>query len=168
MANTFELISSVVVGSGGASSIDFTSIPSTFTDLCLFLSGRDGTYTSTTSTAYYTFNNTSANRSSRYLYGNGSAAGSGTSTSMLFPNMPGANATSNTFGNGSIYIPNYAGSTYKSSSVDIVPENNASSTFMTFTANLWSDTSAINRITLTCDGAFAQYSTAYLYGVKNA
>ena len=30
MANTFELISSVTVGAGGAASIDFTSIPSTY------------------------------------------------------------------------------------------------------------------------------------------
>jgi hypothetical protein len=35
MANTFELIASSTVGSGGAANIDFTSIPATFTDLCL-------------------------------------------------------------------------------------------------------------------------------------
>ena len=40
MANTYTLISSVTVGSGGASSIDFTSIPATYTDLCLVWSGR--------------------------------------------------------------------------------------------------------------------------------
>jgi hypothetical protein len=35
MANTFELIASSTVGSGGAANIDFTSIPATYTDLCL-------------------------------------------------------------------------------------------------------------------------------------
>ena len=40
MANTFQLISSTTVGAGGASSIDFTSIPSTYTDLVIKWSGR--------------------------------------------------------------------------------------------------------------------------------
>ena len=40
MATTFTKIASVTVGSGGASSIDFTSIPSTYTDLCVKLSTR--------------------------------------------------------------------------------------------------------------------------------
>ena len=35
MAVTFTQIASVTVGSGGAASIDFTSIPSTYTDLCI-------------------------------------------------------------------------------------------------------------------------------------
>jgi hypothetical protein len=35
MANTYEAIATVEVGSGGASTIDFTSIPSTYTDLVL-------------------------------------------------------------------------------------------------------------------------------------
>jgi hypothetical protein len=166
---TYTLIASSTVGSGGAASIDFTSIPSTYTDLVLLVSGRDGTTTSVTSTIYVTFNNTSANRSARYLYGDGSTAGSGSSGTVMFmPNMAGVNATANTFGNGYMYIPNYAGSNNKSSSVDMVPENNGTSTFTAMTANLWSNTSAINRITLTSDGNFAQHSTAYLYGVSNA
>ena len=42
MANpTMTLIGSpIVVGSGGASSVTFSSIPSTYTDIQLFLSGR--------------------------------------------------------------------------------------------------------------------------------
>ena len=33
MANTYKLIASNTVGSGGSSGIDFTSIPATYTDL---------------------------------------------------------------------------------------------------------------------------------------
>ena len=168
MANTYTLIASSTVGSGGASSIDFTSIPATYTDLVLKFSLRDGTYASTLATAYVKFNNTTANRSTRWLYGNGSAAGSGNASNMYLPNIPGNTATASTFGNGELYIPNYAGSTNKSSSADVVPEGNTSSTYMSLVANLWSDTSAINQITLTSDGNFAQYSTAYLYGIKNS
>jgi len=40
MANTYKLISSVTVGSGGAATIGFTSIPATYTDLLLSYSGR--------------------------------------------------------------------------------------------------------------------------------
>jgi hypothetical protein len=40
MADTYTLISSVTVGAGGASSIDFTSIPATYTDLLIKVSAR--------------------------------------------------------------------------------------------------------------------------------
>jgi hypothetical protein len=44
MATTYTLInSSVTVGSGGAADIEFTSIPATYTDLLLVLSGRGTT-----------------------------------------------------------------------------------------------------------------------------
>jgi hypothetical protein len=40
MATTYEAIATVEVGSGGATDIDFTSIPGTYTDLLVYLSGR--------------------------------------------------------------------------------------------------------------------------------
>ena len=172
MANTFELIASSTVGSGGAANIDFTSIPSTYTDLCLKVSFRDGTYASTLATAYYRFNGDSgANYKLRWLYGNGTAAGSAldnAATVQLIANIPGNTATANTFGNAEIYIPNYTSSNYKSSSVDAVPEGNATGTYQSLCAALWSNTAAINRITITSDGNIAQYSTAYLYGIKSS
>jgi hypothetical protein len=36
MPNTYKKIASVVVGSGGSSSINFTNIPQTFTDLKIY------------------------------------------------------------------------------------------------------------------------------------
>lgn len=165
---TFKLISSVTVGAGGAASIDFTSIPSTYTDLVLKFSLRDGTYASTLATCYLKFNGATTNRLTRWLYGNGSAAGSGSAADMYLPNIPGNTATASTFGNGELYIPNYAGSQNKSSSADVVPEGNYTGTYMSLVANLWSSSAAINQITLTADGNFAQYSNAYLYGVKNS
>jgi len=164
MPNTFELIASSTVGSGGAASIDFTSIPSTFTDLCLKVSARDG---DSNWVLNMKFNNSDG--STRYLQGNGSAAESGTQGDMRFiVNSNGS--TANTFGNAEIYIPNYAGSTNKSFSIDAVSEANATTAFMRLIAGLWSNTAAINRITLSniASGNIPQYSTAYLYGVKNA
>ena len=41
MATTFFKIASATVGSGGASSIDFTSIPQTYTDLVFVVFGKN-------------------------------------------------------------------------------------------------------------------------------
>ena len=168
MANTFELIASSTVGSGGASSIDFTSIASTYTDLVVKLSVR----INNTSTAYSTieFNGSAASFSCRWLDGSGSAASSGTTPSNTAFVSNWSGATASTFSNAEIYIPNYAGSTNKSYSSDSVTENNATAAYADLIAGLWSNTAAINQITLKPPSgtSFVQYSTAYLYGVKNA
>ena len=172
MANTYTLISTLTVGAGGAATIDFTSIPATYTDLCLVVSGRDSTYSSATSTVYVIFNNdSSASYKDLWLFNNSGTAGSTKDLAaavLLLANQPGTSATANTFSNALMYIPNYTNSNYKSVSVDNAMENNSTSVYETLLAGLWSNTSAINRITLSCDGAFAQYSSASLYGIKNS
>lgn len=173
MATTFELIASANVGSGGSATIDFNTIPSTFTDLCLQLSMRTNRTSDTTGDEIYVyFNNSNTSVSSRILYGAGSGSGASYSSASYIINL-GADSqtgTANTFGNMSVYIPNYAGSTNKSLSLDGVSENNATGAYASLSAGLWSNTSAINRVTFApLNGtAFLEYSTAYLYGVKNA
>jgi hypothetical protein len=171
MANTMTLIASSTVGSGGASSIDFTSIPSTYTDLQIFFSTRDnggGPYNN----LYVTFNGSSSGYSDRIIYGTGSAAASTSNSGaaqIAFAYSDQAGATANTFSNGIIYIPNYAGSNNKSVSLDSVTENNATQSFAALAAGLWANSAAINRVTLTAAGqTLVQYSTAYLYGINNA
>jgi hypothetical protein len=167
MATTYKLISSVTVGSGGAASIDFTSIPATYTDLVVKTSLRD-TFASTVQVVNISFNGNTANFSNRNLQGNGSTASSFTQTRRILL-ASSASSTANTFSNGEIYIPNYAGATNKSFSSDSVSENNASTSFQALDASLWSNTAAITSITLSPDsGSFVQYSTAYLYGISNA
>jgi len=169
MPNTFELIASSTVGSGGASSIDFTSIPSTYTDLVILGSTRNNE-SHIYGDVYYQFNGASTNRTARYVEGSGSVASSATQSSNGVGSNQGNSATANTFSNFQIYIPNYAGANNKSSSADGVSENNGTTAYATLTANLWSQTSAINQVTLstTVGYSFQQFSTAYLYGVKNA
>lgn len=171
MANTYVLIASSTVGSGGASSISFTSIPQTYTDLLIKFSGRDDRGASATN-LFITFNGSSSNFSSRLLYGGGGATYSGTDTAGFIGEDVGAGATSNTFSNGEIYIPNYTSSNYKSMSSDSVTENNSSTNGAAYTmliAALWSNTSAITSLTITpTPNSFVQYSTAYLYGIKNS
>lgn len=165
MPNTFTLIASSTVGAGGASSIDFTSIPSTYTDLCLIYSGRTTT-AGNDDEALISFNGSSTGITQRNIYGNGSSAASGTTPNQFAGSVNATGSTANTFANIQIYIPNYAGSSNKSYSIDSVAENNATAIIMRLAAGLWSNTAAINRVTLTL--GFAQYSTAYLYGIKNS
>jgi len=168
MPNTFTLIASSTVGAGGASSIDFTSIPSTYTDLVLVCSLRVSR-ASVVNNTVIKFNGSSTSYSERVLYGNGSSAGSYSDTQIYDVNNA-ANSTASTFANSQFYIPNYAGSTNKSVSNDSVSETNATAATAQLVAGLWSNTSAITSISLTDYSGtnFAQYSTAYLYGVKNA
>lgn len=172
MPNTYTLISSVTVGAGGASSIDFSSIPATYTDLKVVLSGRS-TRAAVNCNCFLTFNGSSAAAyTDRYLQGDGAAATSGndvSATSVFFGSLPGTSVTASTFGNLEIYIPNYAGSNNKSYSADSVIENNATSALAYLIAGLWANTAAITSISLTASGFnFVQYSNAYLYGIKNS
>jgi hypothetical protein len=168
MATTFTKIASVSVGSGGSSSITFSSIPSTYTDLVLCLSLRASIDVTNYS---MDFNDLSTNQTSRQIYGSGSAAASnsGSSFDVAYGTVNSSVFTSNTFANAQIYIPNYAGSNYKSISVDGVTENNASTAYATLAAGLWSATAAITKIQLYPSGktgTLVEYSTATLYGVS--
>ena len=171
MASTFTKIAAVTVGSGGAASIDFTSIPSTYTDLCVKLSAR---YNDASVLGRFRFNgDTGSNYSNRRLYGTGSSAASNSdsaqTSSYVFGLNDASNYTANTFSNAEFYIPNYAGSAYKSISIDAVTENNATEAYSTLQAGLWSNTAAITSLTIYQDsGLFVQYSTATLYGIKNS
>ena len=176
MANTYTLISSVTVGAGGASSIDFTSIPATYTDLKVVISARN-TGAELNGIVYVQPNSATTNLSGRLLYGTGSAAGSGSYTTdpAIWGYCCGDTATASTFSNTEFYFPNYAGSNYKSVSVDSVNENNATEARQSLFAGLWSSTSAITSLKfLTADNSafasknFKQYSTAYLYGIKSS
>ena len=171
MATTFELIGSAEAGSGGAASLSFSVIPSTFTDLVLKVSLR--ATTSGIDATKVTFNNSSSGYVYRSIWGSGSGSASsfndGAATYFQLQYAGGTSSTASTFTNGEIYIPNYAGSTNKSVSIDQVQENNATTAYIVPMAGLWSNTSAITSIQIAqTNGNLAQYSTAYLYGVKNA
>jgi len=168
MATTYTLISSVTVGSGGAASMSFTSIPSTYTDLLVEWSGRT-TQSAISTNAEISFNGSTANFTGKYLEGSGSGSGASGSYPRFVGVDAGSNATSNTFSNNMVYVPNYAGSNNKSFSADSAQENNIAQAQLTLNAGLWSQTAAITSITITpASGSYVQYSTAYLYGISNA
>jgi hypothetical protein len=177
MANTYVAIATTTVGSGGAASIDFTSIPGTYTDLVIKVSARTSNTDGYTGGLSLRFNNDSSSvYSFRHLYAATStpASGNGSAQSYLrLPDAPGSSLTASTFGNQEIYIPNYTSSNNKSVSVDSSAESNSNTDFQyqnMLLAGLWSSSSAINQVTLFGGNAgtlnFLQYSSATLYGIK--
>ena len=168
MANTYQLIEAKTLTTTTAS-ITFSSIPITYTDLKIVTSSRADFATEAFEIAL-TFNGNTSNYSAKQLYGSGSAAGSSSPTIRPAGFITGTTATSNTFANGEIYILNYLSSNYKSYSVDSTTENNGTISYMNFVAGLWSDTSAINSVSLapTSGYNFVAYSNFYLYGIKKS
>lgn len=166
MANTYTLITSTTVGSGGASAITFSSIPQTYTDLLVRISGREATQSAWAGFIY--FNNSNSSLTQKNIYGSGSGVFTSSRSDGLIT-LNAASATANVFSNTEIYIPNYTSSNNKSFSHDGTSETNGTTAYALLGALLWSNTSAINRIDIIgYSGDLAQYSTAYLYGIKNS
>jgi len=170
MATTYTLIASNALSTSTAA-ITFSSIPATYTDLVVKASARDDAAVSR-GAFYMTFNGSSASnyswRELRDVDGTASSTSGSAAAFIDAGRTVGATATASTFNNVEIYIPNYAGSTAKSASIDNVLENNSATYYSNLTAGLWSLTSAITSIGFTCTGNFTQYSTFYLYGIKNS
>ena len=173
MALTYTAISTVTVGSGGASNIEFTSIPGTYTDLLIKgstrLNGGDNGIQ-----LVLRFNGNTQNYSRILVRGDGATAESfsgSSETYMRFAFAEESTRTANTFNNFELYIPNYTSSNNKSTSSDTVTENNATTAYAALYAGLWSNTAAITSIAIfdisSTQANFVQYSTATLYGIKN-
>ena len=164
MANTFTKIASVSVGLGGAATATFSSIPQTYTDLKILMSVRD----TNTNGAVSLGINGSYTGTAKRLNGQGTAA---SSDSAYYAQADGTNETASVFSNLEIYIPNYAGSTNKSSSWDVAVENNGATLnneYMSLIAGLVSNTAAVTSIVIAPNLLWAQYSIFTLYGIKSS
>lgn len=175
MPNTMTLISAITVGSGGASNINFTSIPSTYTDLVLKSSARTNRSNSYEDAVKITFNGSGGTAYSvKRLYGDGTSVAESVASGepVILPYSTASNTVaSGIFGNFEIYLPNYSStSLYKTASIDMVSESNATDSIMGLSTGMWSSSSAINQITLAPNVGtlFLEYTTAYLYGIKNS
>ena len=166
----YNLIATTTVGSGGAATIEFASIPQTYTDLLVVASARTSRATVVPDILQIRFNGLTTNVSYRHLYGSGSGVASENSTFGNAGNATASGATASVFSSHSIYIPNYTGSTNKSFSVDSVTENNATESYQELIAGLWSNTAAITSLTFASwtSATIQQYSSISLYGIKNS
>ena len=170
MPNTMTLIASYEA-TGSVGSINFSSIPSTYTDLVLNFSTRsNATDSADAFDTIIKFNNATTNLNFLSVRGDGSGVNANALTDRMLRTTDPSNYTASTFSNVSIYLPNYSNSSYnKSFSVDSVIENNATGSAQILIAGLWSQTTAINQLTLVPNaGSFVQYSTAYLYGIVSS
>lgn len=153
--------------------ISFTSIPQTYKDLLLIMNSRE------TSAAVYAriwikvnANASGYAESGAYTQGYNNGAFFGDRTDYWYYNnyIPAANATANSFGPSSFYIPNYASAFYKCVSGHSVGVNavatNPTGTRQGITTGLWANTSAITSIAMIGgSGDYAAGTTATLYGI---
>jgi len=156
-----KLIQTITLTSNAAS-VEFASIPQTFTDLVLISSVRTVS-TDAVNDFGVSLGGTMTNRR---LEGNGSTAYSSSNTGY---NMIGISNTSistaNTFANNISYFPNYTSSTAKSVSSDGVTENNATQAHAGFYAAFSTSTSPITTIAAGAGSNLVAGSTFSLYGI---
>lgn len=169
VTNSYESIATVNVGSGGTSTISFTSIPSTFKHLQIRGIGRTGG-SSTDSAMNFNSDSTSGNYYANHqIFGDGSSASAATSpaSTRLDPfYVAGSGVTSNVFAGIVIDILDYQ-NTNKNKTLRTLQGWDANgSGFVIFRSGLWMQTAAINRIDWTVSGNWAQYSSFALYGIK--
>ena len=171
----FESIATVTVGSGGASSIEFTSIPSTFQHLQIRGIFRESrSLTSTGGMELRLNGDTASNYAYHLLYGNGSsAAATGASSQAIgyAVNIPRNSETASAFAAAVIDILDY-GSTSKTKTVRAFGgyDGNNTNGIVMVDSTLWNNSAdAVSTILLrppAAAGNFVQYTTATLYGIK--
>ena len=160
----------VTVGSGGASTITFSSIPATYTHLQIRGISRN-TGANSDATSYFNFNSDSAsNYTIHYLQGNGSsgsATGIAPAGGSWFTDTPGTSTSSNIFATSVIDILDYANTNKFKVFRSLTGYDANGSGKVSLYSGLWRSTSAINSIVLVQNaGNFAQNSQFALYGIK--
>jgi hypothetical protein len=159
MASTYEPIATYTVSGSSTNDFSFLSLPSTYTDIVCVVSGSS----SADSRLWMRFNgDTGSNYSWTIIYGNGTNAYSGRSTTDA-----GAGFIATTQGNNVIHVMNYSNSTtYKTR---LSRSNVANSTVESY-VSLWRNTNAVTSITLQLEPSkyFTAGTTATLYGIKAA
>ena len=170
-ATSYESIATVTVGSGGSSSITFSSIPSTYKHLQI----RCFAQTSGTAYGKLSFNSdtTNANYKAHELYGDGASASAtayAQSYGGVLINAYGgwSNSSSSAWSNTIIDILDYTSTNKNKTTRTLSGYDNNGSGSVEFQSGLWLATpAAITSITLTLSAnTFSQYSSFALYGVK--
>lgn len=169
MAKTYEPISTTTLGSA-ASSVTFSSIPGTYTDLILVVNGSSTAGTGSRLRIGNGSVDTGSNYSFTFLEGTGSGTNTYLNSNAAYIQMNNYSqfAPSPTYNTTEIVqIMNYANTTtYKT----VINRSNLAQTGVSTMVGLWRSTSAINVITYYCSNAttFEAGFTATLYGVKAA
>ena len=174
MPLTYQAIQTINVTSSGTATIEFTSIPTIYTDLVIRISARTNRAgTDKDDEIRLRFNNDSG---SNYYTSMIERSDSATYRSVVdsvttYLGRSHANADDSTagiWGNTEFYIPNYLSSQAKSVIIETVMENNATLSYASLAGGEWTGTAQVSSIQLTALGTFDQYSKATLYGILKA
>ena len=167
----FSSIATTTVGLAGATTVTFSSIPSTYRHLQIRSIARTNTATASDVDVKLQFNSdTGSNYSIHYLYGTGTTNGSGYTSSNSYATggvvIKDGN-TANVFNGSVIDILDYT-SANKNKTVRAFSSWDANGSGNIYlNSGAWFNTSAVTSITLTpWSGSFMQYSQLALYGVK--
>jgi hypothetical protein len=170
MPGSYESIATVTVGAGGASYIEFTSIPSTYQHLQIRMLQRSDYAGTFVGTAIRFNSDTASNYSFHLITGDGSsvsAAGYASTSDIDGPTFTGSSITSGVFGAAVVDILDYANtSKYKTARLLGGTDANGSGA-VNFWSGLWRNTAAISTIRVYPGaGNYIQNSTFALYGVN--
>ena len=161
----YSSIATVTVGAGGASTISFTSIPSTYTHLQIrALSGSNPAgynsgvrFNGDTGTNYY----------GHAVYGAGSSAGSFSLGGQSFASISFNGITNTQFSVAVIDILDYKNTNKYKTIRSLNGRDNNGVGDIYLMSGSWSSTSAITSIDIVAPSAtFIQYSQFALYGIK--
>ena len=174
--NSYESIASTTVGSGGQSTITFSSIPSTFTHLQLRIMCKSANTGNTGDYAALTFNSDSgSNYTYHRLKGDGSSAsaygtGTGTFNSVVLERITTSNASIATEVQGVLVVDilDYTNTNKNTTVRNLGGYDNNGSGQILLTSALWTNTNAVTSITIVTPTAdnWTQYSSFALYGIK--
>jgi hypothetical protein len=177
VTNSYESIATVTVGSGGQSTITFSSIPSTYKHLQLRIAASTDRGTFALDNVFVTLNgDTGGNYSHHYLQGDGSSASAGATanaTVVRSGSLP-SSAAANVFGVSIFDILDYKDTNkYKTtrslSGFDLNGTVSGIGGFVQLYSGNWRNTAAVNSITLNRQSGtnFIQYSHFALYGIRD-
>lgn len=168
---TYLKLKSTTVGSGGASSVTFSSIPATYKHLIFKWSVRQANTGSGVTMFMRVNGNSSAiyasSRSMGYSSGTQGYNQSGDAEARLIV-LPGATTTANTFGVGELTFFDYASSISIKKTMGLFGTSDTD-TSLFYVGNVGhqiATTSAISSIEFYLSDTIAQYSSFYLYGVE--
>jgi len=163
----YESISTTSVGAGGASSVTFSSIPSTYTHLQI----RATVLQTSADNFYAQFNSdTGANYSWHQLTGDGASPGSVGAASTSFMLVGNVNSSSTSYAGVSIIdILDYKDTNKFTTVRTLHGSDSNGSGLLAFRSGNWRNTNAVTSIVLTPSaGTFKQYSHFALYGIKGS
>jgi hypothetical protein len=173
ITGSYESIATVTVGSGGSSTITFSSIPSTYTHLQIRALARTaGSSTGGTSWALR-YNSASSNYARHNISGDGSSASADNGTNETYgylESLATGGLTASVFGSIVIDILDYANTNKYKTVRSLAGWDNNGSGRIVLTSHLYQSTSAISQIDITAGNTqdYVQYSHFALYGIKGA